>query len=79
MRDSEVPTFGEKGTTAEEEEAVWELGAELGIVNRSVRVGETGSAVRFACFLRIFRMASVVANWNYRETCKIYHACIRLD
>lgn len=33
-----------------------------GIEKRFVSVGETGSAVRFACFFRILRIASVVAN-----------------
>ena len=65
--ESDVPTFGVKCTTAEEDEAEDEpcgASAEPGIVKRLVSVGETGRAVRLACFFKILRVASVVANWN---------------
>ena len=32
-----------------------------------VKSGASGSAVRFACFLRIFLVASDVTYWNYGE------------
>lgn len=38
-------------------------------VNRSCPEAESGNAnaVRFACFFKIFRVASEFAVWNYRE------------
>ena len=63
IKESEVPGLGVKCTR---EEDAWECGmtAAFGSVNREERLGETGSAVRFACFLSILRVASPVANWN---------------
>lgn len=59
---SDVPARGVKCTSDEEAADVGALGA--GRAKRECRLGETGSAVRFACFLRILRVASPVANWN---------------
>lgn len=46
----------------------------LWMVKRDDTLGETGSAVRFVCFFRILRVASVVANWNCgRKVACTYH------
>lgn len=59
---SDVPGFA--CSTSEDDPCDDSRAALSGIEKRFVSVGETGSAVRFACFFRILRVASVVANWN---------------
>ena len=65
MTASDVPAraWGMSACAAADADA-WGTSALAGIAKRFVSDGETGSAVRFACFFRILRVASVVAYWN---------------
>ena len=36
------------------------------MMNGEVRSGAKGRAVRFACFFKIFLVASAVTSWNYK-------------